>query len=233
MLQALLSGALLGLTSVPHCAAMCGPLAAFACSRSTRRDSPLRYQLGRTLGYGVAGAVAGHAGRALLHVLSPVPAAARFILFATLAASACLLVARTLLASWTEAVALVQLGSKPRARSLASTLLQLAPADPGAFGMLSVFLPCGVLGAALLVAAASGDARSGASAMVGFATSSGVALFAAGALVRAFRLRAPTVARRIAALALVVAAVVLMIKPVFVLIGGTPQSTGASAPHCH
>src|SRR5690348_11710538 len=94
MLQAFISGALLGLTSVPHCAAMCGPLASFACTCAPRRDAAPRYQLGRTFGYGVAGALAGHAGSALLAV-TPRGAAA-WLAFAALAASACLLIARLL-----------------------------------------------------------------------------------------------------------------------------------------
>ena len=232
MLQAFISGTLLGLSSVPHCAAMCGPLAAFACSRSARRGSPLRYQFGRTLSYGVAGALAGHAGDALLHAITPGSVTARVVLFASLAAGACLLLARTLFAPRRHPAELAQLGRKPRARSLSSRLLGLAPRDAAAFGVLSLFLPCAVLAAALLVAAASGDGRSGALTMVGFATGSGVALFAAGALMRTFRLHASPIAQRLAAVALVLAAIGLMIHPLIALTSGTARAD-AAAPRCH
>jgi sulfite exporter TauE/SafE len=231
MLQAFLSGALLGLTSVPHCAVMCGPLAAATCARSTRRSAPLRYQLGRTLSYGLAGAVAGSASHVLLHAIEP--GLLVFTLFAALAAGACLLVARLLVAPRRAAGDLIQLGDGPRRRSLSASLLRLAPSDPGAFGMLSVLLPCGVLGAALLVAIASGDARSGAAAMTGFATTSGLALLAAGALARTLPLRASPVVRRWVALALVVAALGLMIEPVHALVRAPRQHSGAQVRHCH
>lgn len=231
MLQVFLSGALLGLTSIPHCAAMCGPLSGFACSRSTQRRAPLRYQLGRTLSYGLAGALAGGAGHVVLHAIAPGVVA--FSLFALLAASACLLVARVLLVPRRQTGELVQLASKPRPRSLAALLMRLAPSDAAAFGLLSVFLPCGVLGAALLLAAASGDARSGATAMVAFATTSGVGLVAAGALARALPLRASPAIRRWTALALVLVAVGLMIRPVTALVGTATHGASASIAHCH
>jgi hypothetical protein len=231
MLQVFLSGALLGLTSIPHCAAMCGPLSGFACTRSTQRRAPLRYQLGRTLSYGLAGALAGSAGHVVLHAIAPGVVA--FSLFAVLAASACLLVARVLLVPRRQTGELVQLGTKSRARSLASLLIGLAPRDAAAFGLLSVFLPCGVLGAALLLAAASGDARSGATAMMAFATTSGAGLVAAGALARALPLRASPAIRRWTALALVLAALGLMVRPVTALVSAPTQSAGASLPHCH
>jgi uncharacterized protein len=231
MLQAFLSGAFLGLTSVPHCAAMCGPLAAAACSRSALRGAPLRYQLGRTLSYGLAGALAGSAGHVVLHAITPSLLA--FSLFAALAAGACLLIARMLVAPRRAAGDLIQLDAKPRRRSLSGLLLRLAPRDPGAFGLLSVLLPCGVLGAVLLVAIASGDARSGAAAMMGFATTSGLALLAAGALFRALPPRASPVVRRWIAFALVIAALGLMIRPLHALVRAPRQQAVTPVLHCH
>lgn len=210
---------------------MCGPLAGFACTRSAQRRAPLRYQLGRTLGYGLAGALAGRAGHVVLRLFPPGVVA--FSLFAVLAAGACLLLARVLLLPRREAGDLIRLGSKPRARSLASMLIGLAPCDAAAFGMLSVFLPCGVLGAALLLAAASGDSRLGTAAMLGFATTSGVALVAAGALARALPLRASPAIRRWTGLALVLAALALTIRPATALVSTPTQSAGALVPHCH
>lgn len=69
-LLALTAGAVAGLASIPHCAGMCGPPAAFACSRKPAHGAPLRYQVGRTASYAVAGAVAGGLGGALASNLS-------------------------------------------------------------------------------------------------------------------------------------------------------------------
>ncbi|MEM7448692.1 MAG: sulfite exporter TauE/SafE family protein [Myxococcota bacterium] len=76
---AMIAGALAGVLAIPHCAAMCGPLAAFACrnrdthpgasayrapQRSLLPSRLLRYQLGRLLGYAAAGAFLGSLGEA-------------------------------------------------------------------------------------------------------------------------------------------------------------------------
>src|SRR5687768_12214271 len=55
LIQPILLGAATGLASSMHCAAMCGPLAASACSRRSHRAALVRYQLGRTIGYAAAG----------------------------------------------------------------------------------------------------------------------------------------------------------------------------------
>jgi hypothetical protein len=52
--------AALALMSAPHCAAMCGPLAACATGCDRRRHAG--YQLGRLGGYAIAGAIAGGLG---------------------------------------------------------------------------------------------------------------------------------------------------------------------------
>src|SRR5688572_24576111 len=70
--QPIVLGALTGLASSLHCAAMCGPLAASICSRRSARTSLLRYQLGRLVGYGAAGALAGGLGH-VLRVTSSAP----------------------------------------------------------------------------------------------------------------------------------------------------------------
>ncbi|MFW6051691.1 MAG: sulfite exporter TauE/SafE family protein, partial [Myxococcota bacterium] len=66
----LAAGAAAGLASVPHCAAMCGPLAAYACARGGGRGAPAWYQLGRTASYGALGALAGGLGHAVTGGLS-------------------------------------------------------------------------------------------------------------------------------------------------------------------
>ena len=49
MWTAVIAGAAAGLASVPHCTAMCGPLAAYACSGRPGASGQGRYQLGRFL----------------------------------------------------------------------------------------------------------------------------------------------------------------------------------------
>lgn len=228
MLQALLSGGLLGLTSIPHCAAMCGPLAGFACARTPRRDNALRYQLGRSFGYGVAGALAGHAGHALLDALPR--GAVAWVVFAALAASACLLIARMI---WPRVASerLVPL-RVAQARSFSSQLMKLVPHDPLALGAISALLPCGALAAALLLAATTSAPVTGAALMLGFATTTGPALYVAMVATRGLALRASPLVRRLAAGALVVAALLLMIRPVTALVAD-PSQHGAQALHCH
>ena len=62
MWTAVIAGAAAGLASVPHCTAMCGPLAAYACSGRPGASGQSRYQLGRFISYSALGAVAGTIG---------------------------------------------------------------------------------------------------------------------------------------------------------------------------
>ena len=56
MLASITAGLVAGVSSVPHCMGMCGPLVAGVCSGP--RDGAA-YQVGRTVSYSVLGAVAG------------------------------------------------------------------------------------------------------------------------------------------------------------------------------
>lgn len=227
MLHALLAGSLLGFVSLPHCAAMCGPLSAFACSRSAARAAPLRYQAGRLLGYGFAGALAGQLGTVLSLAA---PSAPTVLVFAGLAALSCLLLAYSLVRPSRTADVLVQLGSAPRKRPWLDALARILPRDPSALGTLSVLLPCGVLGAALLSAVAAGSALFGTLLMVGFALSSGVALLSAAALSRLLSAHASRLTRSVVAALLVVSAVLIVARPVTALLA---SDTTHDAPRCH
>ena len=66
MWTAVIAGAAAGLASVPHCTAMCGPLAAYACSGRPGASGQGRYQLGRFISYSALGGVAGAIGGATL-----------------------------------------------------------------------------------------------------------------------------------------------------------------------
>ena len=64
MWTAVIAGAAAGLASVPHCTAMCGPLAAYACSGSPGASGQGRYQVGRFISYSALGGIAGAVGGA-------------------------------------------------------------------------------------------------------------------------------------------------------------------------
>ena len=227
-MHAILIGFALGAVSIPHCAAMCGPLATLACSRSAQASAPVRYQLGRTLGYALAGALAGHFGSAL-QVLSP--GASTWLVFSALAALACLVLAYRLVRA-SRGQQLVTLRTEPKRRPLFSVLAPLLPREPAAFGAVSTLLPCGALAAALLSAAATADPTQGAATMFGFVTSSGAFLLAAGLLQRLMPAGRGKLVQQLTAAALVVTAVALVARPIVAL--ATPaQGHSAKAVHCH
>jgi sulfite exporter TauE/SafE len=224
MLTALLSGLLFGLLNLAHCAGMCGPLAAAGCAR-TGRAGLVRYQIGRSLAYAYAGAVAGHLGQGLQLERAGWTA----WLFPLLTAAACVFAARGLLLLRRDA-GLVQLRSSARPKpSWFARLLGLLPRDPLPLGLLSILLPCGLLASALLAAVATGSARSGASFMFGFAASSGGAILGSGLLAQ-LAVRCSLSARRGLACVLLVVAGLAMARPLAANSGTKPV---VHAHHCH
>src|SRR6266516_4473192 len=64
MLSVVVTAALLGLSSAPHCALMCGPLVASTCRTGGRSGAQLvRYILARTVSYALVGAGVAAIGR--------------------------------------------------------------------------------------------------------------------------------------------------------------------------
>jgi sulfite exporter TauE/SafE len=211
------AGAIAGLVSIPHCAAMCGPLSAFACGRAASRFAPLRYQAGRTVGYALAGGVMGYAGEMVTRSLSAAWTSA--ILSWTLAIA----LGATAWKLWAtgpsarvaaENARLVALSPARPVRSGLDRLLALVPRDPLVFGVATALLPCGALYAALALAAGTTSVLGGVAVMLGFATASGVALVSAAWLARQLRVSQHHVAARVLAAALAVGAVFLAIRPV-------------------
>jgi sulfite exporter TauE/SafE len=186
-----LAGLAGGLT---HCSAMCGPfvLAQAAASADAslgggmlRRLSGaalLPYHLGRSLGYGVLGAVAGGMG-ALLSQGSGL----RWIAALLLALAAVLMLAQASarLAAWLPRLPMPRL---PRA--LEARLGGLLAAPTGwrgvRLGLLLSALPCGLLYAVLAAAAASGSALAGGLAMLAFVLGTVPALGAVALMGRFF-----------------------------------------------
>jgi len=164
---ALLAGAGLGLLSIPHCAAMCGPLAQAACTRSGQVTAPLQYQAGRIAGYAFIGALSGHLGRAIVSVsvATWLP-----IVFAVTTATVLLLLARRLWQQTRPAGAsLTTLRTGARERSWWGRFQRLLPEHAAVFGLSTSLLPCGALAAALLASTQQAHPTYAALSMVGFA----------------------------------------------------------------
>jgi uncharacterized protein len=223
MLPALLSGLLFGLLNVAHCAGMCGPLAAAGCAH-TGRAGLVRYQLGRSLAYAYAGAVAGYLGQGLALHRAPWTD----WLFPLLTAAACVFAALGLLQLRRDG-GLVRLRAARSKPSWFARLLGLLPRDPLPLGLLSVLLPCGLLASALLAAVALGNATAGASFMLGFAASSGGALLGSGWLAQ-FAARGSVSVRRGLACVLLVIAGLAIARSTAATSGARP---GAQVHHCH
>jgi sulfite exporter TauE/SafE len=228
MLIALTTGATFGLLNWSHCAGMCGPLSSMVCVRAGR-PGLFRYQLGRTLGYGGAGALCGHLGQSLA-VAASVPAM-RWM-FTGLAAVACLFAALSLLRDRTPTVKL-RLSRRVPA-GLSAALGRILPREPLSLGVLSVLLPCGLLAAALLSAVATGDGAHGAALMAGFAVSTGCSLLGVGWFAQVTSARVSKLARKGMAVLLLAAAIVMVARPLVVATAPTdpPSSLGAGVC-CH
>ncbi|MDD9939451.1 MAG: sulfite exporter TauE/SafE family protein [Myxococcales bacterium] len=226
-------GLLAGLTSIPHCAAMCGPVAALVCSRRRTATAPLRYQLGRVLGYAFMGLLAGQLGAVLGGPRLGDPA--RWV-FRGLIAVSCLLLAYGL---WKRAAArptdLLPVQTVTRKRPLTRRVASLLPGEPLALGGLTALLPCGALYASLLLSAGSADAGQGAALMMGFATTTGLPLMAVGATLRLRALAPGRSGARALAVLLVLAAGVSTLEPLVRAhdASGDAAPMGAPAPACH
>ncbi len=220
MLSALLSGAGLGLLSVPHCAAMCGPLAQAACSRASQRHAPLHYQAGRVVGYAFVGALSGHVG----HTLSSIQLAGWLPILLALATASVLLLSAWRIARSTHA----RRQPPPTLRSRApraswwTRLQRLLPSHPAVFGLSTAMLPCGALATALLLSANYAAPAPAAINMVGFALTTAPATFAVAWLMQRLpHLRSPRLLR-LASVALVAAAIALVAPPLMRLAHDPP-----------
>lgn len=231
VLSALLFGLALGATSAVHCVAMCGPLNAFVALDAEGSTDPMRvarYHAGRVLGYGALGAVLGGLGGS---VTSIAPRSAETILSVVLAASLGL-AARQI---WprTTVSPRVSIGRAPRGATLleratraVAALLTRVRRLPFVLGTASALLPCGVIASGALLAAGTGHVVMGALAMAGLAITSGLGVGLAGAALGHTRVTRSTTLARAMAVTLVLGALVLVSRPVWIPIGGEP-------PACH
>src|SRR5690606_6332096 len=138
--MALGAGALAGGLSIPHCVAMCGPLAAFAAGEKGSWRRIARYQLGRLGSYVALGIAAGSSGGALASLVAPRWAAIALSFFL---AAAMVLAAVRLLGP--GEARLVQLGRRRPGTPWIARLLARLPREPALVGAVTALLPCGAL----------------------------------------------------------------------------------------
>lgn len=172
---------LMGLVGGPHCLAMCGAACGGVIRGVGAGPAPgmAQFQAGRLLGYSLAGAAAGLAVESFAwlsqHTAALRPAWTLFHL--AVLAWGLILLAQARQPQWVESAG----------RGLWSRVRPLAQRRGGlvATGALWIFMPCGLLYSALLVASLSGGALAGAACMALFAVGSGISLgLAPGALGR-------------------------------------------------
>lgn len=192
MFEVVLAGGMAGLASAPHCAGMCGPIAAATCVDA---ESGTRYGLGRLAAYAFNGALAGGMGHALLGLLdAPV---ARGI-------ASLLLGAGLGLSAW-------RLYSSRAPKLFGLRTKSDLSRRPATIGALTGFLPCGALVAGLTLAAASGSIVFGALTMLAFAVGSSLGLIGAGWLAMHLRREG---ARKVVAVVLALGAIVCALRAV-------------------
>jgi len=202
----LTSAAVAGLLGGVHCAAMCGGIVSAVCAGSAARlpwSRALAYNLGRIGSYAVAGALAGGVGQAALAWRGEV------VLRQTLmtVAGVSLLVLALFLAGWTPLVRAIEGGGGLLWRRLQPYARHVLPANtvPRALGLglLWGWLPCGMVYAVLLTAAATGSAVDGALVMAAFGLGTLPNLLAIAAFAQRVQAYARRAAVRYAAAAII------------------------------
>ncbi len=227
MWMAVIAGAAAGLASVPHCTAMCGPLAAYSCSGRPGPGGQVRYQLGRFVSYSGLGALAGTVGGAATLSL---PTEWGSALLSWSLALGLGLVALRLWKRPSEALVTLRASrGEERAPSLLSRALAGLGRHPFFVGLGTALLPCGALAAAVLIAASTGSSLLGSLSMLAFAMVSGVGLVGATWLFERFARRPRPTTSRILAVVLALGSILFVIRPVNALRTGEPACHDASA----
>ncbi len=227
---AALAFALLG---AGHCMAMCGGIAAALALQAPDRRHALLHQIGKLLGYTVLGAAAGALGAGAFTAAEGVELGR--LLRGIAGVALALLGLRLLLAlppwpplerlaarvwrAWLAPIAQRLIGSSKTAGSRGA-------AGALALGVVWGWLPCGLSWTALLGAATTGDAASGALLMAAFGAGTLPALGLGGWLAAGWRPSAPGW-RRLAGALLLAAGLWTAVVPWY----GTHADHAAHAPH--
>ncbi|MBT8453882.1 MAG: sulfite exporter TauE/SafE family protein [Deltaproteobacteria bacterium] len=224
MWTAVIAGAAAGLASVPHCTAMCGPLAAYACSGKPGVTGQTRYQLGRFVSYSLLGAVAGTVGGATAVSLPHAWGSA--LLSWSLALGLGLAALRLWRRPHQPLVTLRAKQDEP-SPTLVSRALGGLGRHPFFVGLGTSLLPCGALAAAVLIAASTGSTALGSLSMLAFAVVSGVGLVGASLVFARFARRPRPTTSRILAVVLALGSILFVIRPVHALRTGDTSSCHA------
>ena len=226
MWTAVIAGAAAGLASVPHCTAMCGPLAAYACSGRPGALGQSRYQLGRFISYSVLGAIAGTIGGATAVSL---PQAWGSALLSWSLALGLGLAALRLWRRPSQPLVTLRTKEDDGTPSIGSRVLGGLGRHPFFVGLGTALLPCGALAAAVLIAAAAGSTALGSLSMLAFAVVSGVGLVVATWLFERSARRPTPGTSRILAVVLALGSILFVIRPVRALRPGDASSCHAAA----
>lgn len=168
----------LGVISSLHCAQMCGPIVlSYSLGGRGSPAAHLCYNGGRIVTYAFLGALAGAAGQAmgLVGRMAGIQQTAAIV-------SGCLMVIAGLFMSGAvPRRGLVQIGvSSFFSRTIGRLVTAQGAASKLLLGLAMGFLPCGLLYAALLKAASTGTAVSGAVSMAAFGAGTAGTLLALG-----------------------------------------------------
>jgi uncharacterized protein len=164
------SACLTGLMGSVHCAAMCGGIATgFAAPRGKGSWlDALEPNVGRVVGYVIAGALAGGIGRGVVMLL-PFEALSRML---RAAVGLVLVVAALRLLDRKGRLRFLDLPARAGWRALAPLQRRFLPTDRGArrmlAGMIWGWLPCGLSTTVLVAVWLQGDAMQGAMTMLAF-----------------------------------------------------------------
>lgn len=172
----MLSGVLMGLAGVPHCAAMCGASSAAVQQRCGGPHTAPAFQAGRLLGYAAVGAIAA-SSVSLLRLVGEAAPAIRPLW--TLLHVAALALGLWLMVTGRQPDWMSQAGRTPPRLQGGWQRIQ-GPLRAGAVGTVWVAWPCGLLQSALIVAALATTPWAGALVMGGFAAASATGLWATG-----------------------------------------------------
>ena len=231
MWTALIAGAAAGLASVPHCTAMCGPLAAYACSGRPGAVGQSRYQLGRFISYSALGAIAGALGGAAAVSL---PHAWGSALLSWSLALGLGLAALRLWRGSEQPLVTLRAKREQASPSALSRLVTGLGRHPFLVGLGTALLPCGALAAAVLIAASTGSIALGSLSMLAFAVVSGVGLVAVTWVFERFARRPKPATSRILAVVLALGSILFVIRPVHALRTGDASSCHApEQAHLH
>jgi uncharacterized protein len=151
-----------GVVGSLHCPLMCGPLAVAGCARGgqVQPRAAVLYFAGRLVSYAAVGAACGAIGE---HALCRLPmATVQLIAMVLVGVFAFWQGARIL---WPRRPRPLQIRSRP---GLWEKVLAHWPRRGGALGLATGFLPCGMLVPVWTLAAAAGDAATGAAVMAVF-----------------------------------------------------------------